>query len=112
MIGSSCDAFDFGKTILRSASFKELDKVERMLKANPGMQIELSAHTDAVGGYSENLKLSNDRANASREYLMSKGIQADRIIAKGYGETTPVASNQTEEGRQINRRVEFRVIKK
>ncbi len=104
--------FDFGKTILRSESYKELDKVARMLKANPGMQIELSAHTDAIGGYSANLKLSNDRANASREYLLSKGVQADRVTAKGYGETTPVGSNQTEEGRQANRRVEFRVIKK
>ena len=104
--------FDFGKTILRSESYKELDKIAKMLKANPAMQIELSAHTDAVGGYSANLKLSNDRANASRQYLLSKGIQADRVIAKGYGETTPVGSNQNEEGRQTNRRVEFRVIKK
>jgi outer membrane protein OmpA-like peptidoglycan-associated protein len=104
--------FDFSKSILRSESYKELDKVAILMKSNKTMQIELSAHTDAIGGYSSNLKLSEDRANASRQYLLSKGIAADRIIAKGYGETTPVASNTTEEGRQLNRRVEFRVLKK
>lgn len=104
--------FDFAKSILRAESYKELDKVARMLKVNPNMQFELSAHTDKIGGYSDNLKLSNDRANAARQYLLSKGIDASRIIAKGYGETTPVASNNTEEGRQQNRRVEFRILKK
>jgi outer membrane protein OmpA-like peptidoglycan-associated protein len=104
--------FDFGKSILRSESYKELDKVVRMLKASPNMKFELSAHTDAIGGYSKNLKLSDDRAIAAREYIISKGIAADRILAKGYGETTPVASNKTEEGRQQNRRVELRIIKK
>jgi outer membrane protein OmpA-like peptidoglycan-associated protein len=83
-----------------------------MMNANPNMTIELSAHTDAIGSYSANLKLSDDRANSARQYLMSKGVQADRIIAKGYGETTPVASNQTDGGRQLNRRVEFRILKK
>lgn len=104
--------FDFGKSILRSESYKELDKVAKMMKANPNMKIELSAHTDAIGSYSSNLKLSEDRASSSRQYLLSKGIQADRITAKGYGETTPVASNQTDGGRQLNRRVEFRVLSK
>ena len=104
--------FDFSKSILRSESFKELDKVAKMLKVNPGMQVELSAHTDKIGGYSDNLKLSEDRANAARQYLLSKGVEASRIIAKGYGETTPVASNSTEEGRQQNRRVEFKILKK
>jgi hypothetical protein len=104
--------FDFAKSILRAEAFTELDKVARMMKANPNMKVELSAHTDAIGGYSENLKLSDDRANSSKQYLISKGINADRIISKGYGETTPVASNQTDGGRQLNRRVEFRILKK
>ena len=104
--------FDFGKSILRAEAFAELDKVARMMKANPNMKIELSAHTDAIGGYSENLKLSDDRANSSKQYLISKGIKGERIISKGYGETTPVASNQTDGGRQLNRRVEFRILKK
>jgi OOP family OmpA-OmpF porin len=104
--------FDFSKSLLRAASYKELDKLARMLKVNPGMEIELSAHTDKIGGYSDNLKLSNDRANAAKQYLLSKGVDASRIISKGYGETNPVASNKTEDGRQQNRRVEFRIIKK
>jgi outer membrane protein OmpA-like peptidoglycan-associated protein len=81
------------------------------MMANPDVQIELSAHTDAIGGYSENLKLSDDRAFASKQYLISKGVKADRVVSKGYGETTPVASNLTDGGRQLNRRVEFRILK-
>ncbi len=104
--------FDFSKSLLRAASYKELDKLARMLKVNPGMEIELSAHTDKIGGYSDNLKLSNDRANAAKQYLLSKGVDAARIISKGYGETNPVASNGSEDGRQQNRRVEFRILKK
>ncbi len=104
--------FDFSKSILRSEAYAELDKVARMLKATPTMQVELSAHTDAVGGYSENLKLSEDRAYAAKQYLMSKGIAGDRIMSKGYGETTPIGDNKTEIGRQQNRRVEFRILKK
>jgi outer membrane protein OmpA-like peptidoglycan-associated protein len=104
--------FDFSKSILRSDSYKELDRVAKMMKVNPGMEIELSAHTDKIGGYSDNLRLSNDRANAARQYLLSKGIQENRIISKGYGETMPVASNNTDDGRQQNRRVEFKILKK
>lgn len=104
--------FDFSKSILRSDSYKELDKVGRLMKKSPNMIIELSAHTDAIGGYSANLKLSDDRANAARQYLLSKGIEASRVIAKGYGEASSVGDNKTEEGRQLNRRVEFRILKK
>jgi outer membrane protein OmpA-like peptidoglycan-associated protein len=104
--------FDFGKSIIRSESYYQLEKVAKLMKYNPNMMIELSAHTDAIGKYSDNLKLSDDRANASRQYLLSKGIDASRIIAKGYGETTPVATNKTDEGRQLNRRVEFRILQK
>jgi len=104
--------FDFGKSILRADTYKELDKLSRMMIANPGVQIELSAHTDNVGGYSDNLKLSEDRASAAKQYLISKGVSASRINSKGYGETTPVADNKTEVGRQQNRRVEFRILKK
>lgn len=104
--------FDFGKSIIRSESYYQLEKVAKLMKVNPNMIIELSAHTDAIGKYSDNLKLSDDRANASKQYLLSKGIDATRIKAKGYGETTPVASNKTEDGRQLNRRVEFRILQK
>jgi hypothetical protein len=104
--------FDFAKSILRADSYKELTKVANMMKANPTLEIELSAHTDYIGSYSDNLQLSNDRANSALQYLLSKGIASSRIIAKGYGETTPVASNKTDEGRQLNRRVEVRILKK
>lgn len=104
--------FDFGKTILRSESYAELDKVVKVLKVNPTMEIELSAHTDKIGGYSKNLALSNDRAKSAREYLLSKGVAANRIVSKGYGETKPVADNNTESGRQLNRRIEFKILKK
>jgi outer membrane protein OmpA-like peptidoglycan-associated protein len=104
--------FDLGKSIIRSASYSELNKAALMMKANPNMVIELSAHTDAIGGYSKNLALSNDRARSAKEYLLSKGVNASRIVAKGYGETTPVADNKSESGRQLNRRVEFRILKK
>ncbi len=111
ILSSNNILFDFGKSILRAESYTELDKIARMMLANTNVQIELSAHTDAIGGYSENLKLSDDRAFASKQYLISKGIKADRVVSKGYGETTPIASNLTDGGRQLNRRVEFRILK-
>ena len=104
--------FDFAKTIIRSESYTELNKVVQVLKTNPSMEIEISAHTDKIGGYSKNLELSNDRAKSVREYLLSKGIDAGRIISRGYGETKPIADNNTEAGRQQNRRVEFKILKK
>lgn len=76
------------------------------------MTIELSAHTDFIGSDKANQKLSEDRAVAARQYLISKGIDESRIVPKGYGSSVPVASNDTEEGRQQNRRVEFKILKK
>jgi outer membrane protein OmpA-like peptidoglycan-associated protein len=76
------------------------------------MEIELGAHTDNIGGYSTNLALSNDRARSVREYILSKGIEPNRVVSKGYGEVKPIASNKTPAGRQQNRRVEFKILKK
>ena len=104
--------YDFNKAILRSKSFPELDKLVRILKKNPTVKIELSAHTDYIGSDAYNIGLSNDRAYAAREYLISSGIAEDRIISKGFGESRPIATNKTSEGRQLNRRVEFVVIQK
>lgn len=104
--------FDFAKSMLRADAYAELNKVVRIMKANPNMTIELSAHTDNIGGYTKNMNLSKDRANAAKQYLLSKGIDAGRIVAKGYGEVKPLASNKSAEGRQQNRRVEFVVLKK
>lgn len=103
--------FDFDKYNLRNESFVELDRVVQLLKENPGIEIEMSAHTDSKGADDYNYRLSDDRARSVREYIVSKGIDEKRIVSQGYGETKPVSTNETEEGRQLNRRVEFKIIK-
>ncbi len=103
--------FDFGKATLRNESFPELDRLVGLMTQNDNMVIELSGHTDNVGSDDANLKLSDDRAKSVTEYLVSKGIKAERINAKGYGETKPLGTNDTEEGKQLNRRVEFTILK-
>jgi len=104
--------FDFGNATLRAESFPELDRVVKVLNDNPKLEIEMSGHTDNVGGADINLKLSEQRANTVKEYLVSKNISQNRIVSKGYGETKSVADNNSEEGRQLNRRVEFTILKK
>jgi OmpA-OmpF porin, OOP family len=76
------------------------------------MSIEISGHTDNIGVDAANLKLSDDRAKSVVEYLTGKGVATSRFSAKGYGETKPVVTNDTEEGRALNRRVEFIILKK
>ncbi len=104
--------FDFAKFSLRDESSYELDRILPYFKKFPNMKIELSGHTDAVGSDEANQKLSNDRANSVRDYLIRKGIDPEKIVAVGYGESVPVATNDTDEGRQLNRRVEFKVLEK
>ncbi|MDX1629502.1 MAG: OmpA family protein [Fulvivirga sp.] len=104
--------FDFDKTTLKPESFVELDKVVEFLKNNPSVEIEIAGHTDSKGSDEYNINLSQGRAQSVVDYLISQGIESDRLIAKGYGETVPVATNETDEGRAINRRVEFTVLKK
>lgn len=103
--------FDFDKWDLRPESYVELDRVVKLLNDNPSMEIELSAHTDSFGSDDYNFKLSDNRAKSCREYLLSKGIDSSRVTSKGYGETQPVAPNDTPENRQLNRRVEFKITK-
>lgn len=103
--------FDFDKFNLRDESFVELDRVVKMMSENPALEIEISAHTDSRGSDDYNLKLSDNRAKSVRDYILSKGIATNRVVSKGYGETKPVASNETDEGRQFNRRVEFTITK-
>ena len=88
-------------------SFSELDKIVNLLKDNPSFKILLEGHTDNQGDWSENLKLSVDRVETVKTYLILKGILANRINIKGWGGTKPLASNLTEERRKLNRRVEF-----
>jgi outer membrane protein OmpA-like peptidoglycan-associated protein len=103
--------FDFGKATLREESYKELDELVEYMKLKKSLVIEIAGHTDNVGSADANLKLSQSRAESVRDYLIKKGITPSRVLAKGYGDTQPIASNDTEEGRQKNRRTEVRVIK-
>ena len=103
--------FDFDKWDLRPESFVELDRVVKLLSENPAIEIEMSAHTDARGSDEYNFKLSDNRARSVMEYILSKGIAPSRITSKGYGESKPVETNDTDEGRQLNRRVEFTIVK-
>jgi OOP family OmpA-OmpF porin len=101
--------FDFDKFDLRPESFVELDRVVKLLHENPSITIEMSAHTDSHGTDEYNFKLSDNRARSCMEYIISKGISANRITSQGYGESKPVTENETDEGRQMNRRVEFKI---
>jgi outer membrane protein OmpA-like peptidoglycan-associated protein len=103
--------FDFDKWDLRGESFLELNRVVKLLEENPSIVIEMSAHTDSYGSDEYNIKLSGNRARSVMEYILSKGIDTSRISSKGYGETKPVAPNDTPENRQLNRRVEFTIVK-
>ena len=103
--------FAQAKTDILPESYPELDLVVNFLKENPKVKIELMGHTDGRGVHADNVRLSQQRANKVKEYLESKGIDAKRITGKGFGGTKPIASNDTEESRRMNRRVEF-VIKK
>jgi outer membrane protein OmpA-like peptidoglycan-associated protein len=85
--------------------------VVKLLEENPAIEIEMSAHTDSYGSDDYNFKLSDNRARSVMEYILSKGIAPSRIISHGYGENMPVATNETDEGRQLNRRVEFKILK-
>jgi hypothetical protein len=102
--------YDFDKATLRPESSTELDALVQLLKDNGKLRIELGSHTDDKGADDYNQKLSEARAASVVAYLAGKGIAQDRLVAKGYGESAPVASNETDEGRQQNRRTEFKVL--
>ena len=88
----------------------ELEKAVDLMKINQSMVIEVGGHTDNVGNDDYNMKLSHNRAKSVREYLVKSGITAERIQAKGYGELNPIATNDTDKGRQANRRTEFIIL--
>jgi len=102
--------FDYGKSTLRSESYAELDRLVKLLTDLPKLKIEISGHTDNKSSLQYNQKLSESRAKAVVDYLISKGISANRLEYKGYAYLQPIATNDTEEGRQQNRRVEFKVL--
>ena len=98
--------FDFNSARIKDTYV--LDEAAKILLANPEITGELRGHTDSVGPEEYNMGLSQRRANAVLEYFVSKGVARNRLRAVGYGETSPVASNDTSEGRHMNRRVELR----
>lgn len=104
--------FDFDKATIRPESANELDRLIKLLTDNPTLKIELGSHTDSKGSDEYNMKLSQSRSQSVVNYLINKGISADRLVAKGYGETMPVATNDNDEGRQQNRRTEFKILSK
>ena len=102
--------FQSGKAILLPEAFPVLDDLVEYLNRKDDDRIELGGHTDNVGGGPKNLKLSMDRALAVRQYLINKGIDPNRLTAKGYGLTKPIASNKTADGRAQNRRTEVTIL--
>jgi outer membrane protein OmpA-like peptidoglycan-associated protein/tetratricopeptide (TPR) repeat protein len=109
--------YDFNSASLRDESFPVLDQLVSMMNENKSMRLEMGAHTDSKGTDAYNLKLSDARAKSVVDYLIGKGIASDRLEAKGYGESKPIADNanadgsDNPEGRQKNRRTEFKIIK-
>jgi len=103
--------FETASAELKAASITELQHLKELLEAYPQMRIQLNGHTDNIGSDADNLALSDGRAKAVYNYLIDNGIAASRLSYKGFGETKPIESNETEEGRQSNRRTEFEVIR-
>lgn len=110
VIGFNDVLFDFNKSDIKPVAYDSLNKVVDILRIDPSLKIEIQGHTDSIGSEKYNEKLSTARAIAVMEYLIAKGIDAERISASGYGETRPIAPNDTEVGRAKNRRVELAPI--
>ncbi|MEM8906670.1 MAG: OmpA family protein [Bacteroidota bacterium] len=104
--------FDSDKSELLPRSYVELNKLLQLLHKNPTMIIEISGHTDSIGDFDYNLFLSQRRAKAVVDFLIQQGISPSRTLYKGYGSTKAISSNNTEVGRQLNRRVEFLIVRK
>jgi len=100
--------FDFDRYDIKPEAYPLLNEVVAILRKNARTEVEIQGHTDHVGSGEYNQRLSEKRAKAVMDYLLEKGIEPERLSHKGYGFTRPVASNDTEEGRARNRRVELR----
>jgi outer membrane protein OmpA-like peptidoglycan-associated protein len=104
--------FEFNKYNLKKESFSELNRLIAFLKKNLSLKVEIAGHTDNIGSAEHNKKLSEQRANSVKDYLLKNGIVPERLVAKGYGPDKPIDTNETEAGRAKNRRVEFKVLEK
>jgi OOP family OmpA-OmpF porin len=102
--------FETNKDVIMSTSFNSLDALAKVLRNSPRYKLHLEGHTDSVGDDDANMDLSKRRSASVKTYLVNKGVSGDRITTDGFGETRPVASNDTEEGRRKNRRVEMTII--
>jgi outer membrane protein OmpA-like peptidoglycan-associated protein len=104
--------FEVGKAVIKPSSFPYLDELVTVIQDPEALtwSLEIQGHTDNKGGDDYNQKLSESRANAVKKYLVDKGVKAERIIAKGFGLSKPIATNDTVEGRAKNRRVEFKIL--
>lgn len=104
--------FDTNKATIRKESAEQIEHIAEVLKAFPKVKIKIGGYTDNTGKAAANKKLSANRANAVKKAVLAKDIKGDRIEAEGYGSDHPVASNDTPEGRQKNRRIDVRVLEK
>lgn len=102
--------FDSDQAEIKKESYSELARLARLLKSNPAIRVEIAGHTDDTATATHNLGLSKRRASAVMNYLLEQEIEASRIVAKGYGESKPIDTNSTEEGKLKNRRVEFKIL--
>ena len=102
--------FETGKAVILSKSFDILNSVAQVLKDYDQIEVEVQGHTDSDGSGAYNRKLSDSRANSVRKYLIDAGVQDERLQAKGYGEDVPIDTNETAEGKERNRRVEFKIV--
>jgi OOP family OmpA-OmpF porin len=100
--------FEFNSSVLKTSSYSVLDDIAREMKKFPSMSFNLNGHSSAEGTEQRNMTLSVDRATAVKSYLVTAGISASNLVTKGFGESKPLTSNDTESGRQLNRRVEIR----
>jgi len=100
--------FEFNSSVLKTSSYQVLDEIAREMKKYPSMQFSLNGHSSAEGTEKRNMTLSVDRATAVKSYLVTAGINANNLLTKGFGESMPLTSNDTEAGRQLNRRVEIK----
>ncbi len=102
--------FTSGKAVIAASSRASLTSLADVLKGKPSLMLQVSGHTDSIGKIESNLKLSRDRANAVKDFLVKAGVLPSQIITEGFGASQPIATNETEEGRKLNRRVEMKVI--
>lgn len=102
--------YDYGKATLRPESLFELNQLVKLMSVNTDIRIEIASHTDSQGSTEQNQKLSQARSQSVADYLFAAGISKDQLVVKGYGETRPIASNDNEEGRQLNRRTEITIL--